>query len=404
MALKATDPACPISAFGLLFMPTARTLATCSSFGASEARDVGLFRFVTQIVDITAILPQRHTLIVMPAVIPIAHPARIANEERSDFIGDTKINDLTGGSMPRITNTPNSPLTDLILGTLQLFPATGILLASGLLLGKLSQLLSPLPFERTDTTACDDQGPLGIRRDSRKVDLSQVNRCMVLSGSSFSLWNLDADMQLKAVVPDQRTSSAVFRKLKRQNEGFATLAHRQNDASVLAAHSLSRPLDRIEAFLSPWILHLHLRVRLAKLACGLDSGKKSMDNHLDRLAMQRKLSLGCLLQFIATRPFGMSHSGLLVSLATEVPYTGRFHLSFFQASKQLWGGSQSIHAYGIHCCLLPFFCFLMCSCMAVKISPLRDRLFCFAISRICSNRWAGNRIVRGLISSFMQPF
>jgi hypothetical protein len=329
MALKSTDPAGPISAFGLLFLPTSRaSLAPCSSFGASEARDVGSFRFVTQIVDITAILPQGQTLIVMPAMIPIAHPMRIANEERSDFIGDTKINDLTGGFMPRITHTPSRAGADFMLGA--------------------------LPFERTDTTACHDQGPLCIRRDSRKVDLSQVNRSMALSGSSFSLWNLHTDMQLKAVVPDQRTSSAVFRKLKRQNEGLATLAHRQNDTSLLAAHSLNRPLDGIEAFLSPWILHLHLRMRLAQLACGLDSGKKGMDYHLDRLAMQRKVSIGCLMQFIAPRPFGMSHSGLLVSLATEVPDTGRFHLSCFQASKQLWGGVQSIHTYGIHCCLLAF--------------------------------------------------
>jgi len=79
-----------------------------------------------------------------------------------------------------------------------------------------------------------------------------------------------------------------------------------------------------------------------------------MDNHLHRLAIQRKLSSSCLLQGIATRPFGMSHSGLLMHLATQVPYTCRFHLSRFQASKQLWGGLQSIHAYCIHCCLLGF--------------------------------------------------
>jgi len=91
---------------------------------------------------------------------------------------------------------------------------------------------------------------------------------------------------------------------------------------------------------------------LAELVCGIDVGKKGMDNHLDRLAMQRKLSLGCLLQFIATRPFGMSHSGLLMRLATEVPYTGSFHLSRFQASKQLWAWLQSKHADCIHCCLL----------------------------------------------------
>src|SRR2546421_7259961 len=41
--------ACPISSLGLVFMPTARTLARCPSFGASEARDVSRFRFVGEI-------------------------------------------------------------------------------------------------------------------------------------------------------------------------------------------------------------------------------------------------------------------------------------------------------------------------------------------------------------------
>ena len=52
MAREPASAAGPISAFGLLFMPASGTLATCSSFGAGEARDVSLFRFVGEIVDI----------------------------------------------------------------------------------------------------------------------------------------------------------------------------------------------------------------------------------------------------------------------------------------------------------------------------------------------------------------
>jgi hypothetical protein len=58
----ATGLACPISSLGLVFMPTDRTLATCASFGASEAHDVGLFGFLREVVDILAILPQGHPL------------------------------------------------------------------------------------------------------------------------------------------------------------------------------------------------------------------------------------------------------------------------------------------------------------------------------------------------------
>ena len=57
MTGETTDLACPISACGLVFMPTSGTLATCASFGASEAQDVGLFGFMSQIVDIFAVFP-----------------------------------------------------------------------------------------------------------------------------------------------------------------------------------------------------------------------------------------------------------------------------------------------------------------------------------------------------------
>jgi hypothetical protein len=83
-----------------------------------------------------------------------------------------------------------------------------------------------------------------------------------------------------------------------------------------------------------------------------------MHNHLDRLTMQCELSFGCLLQFVASGPCGMIHSGLLVDLTTEVPDFRRFHLSSFQASKQLWMRLQLIDVYRVHCRLLAFLLFL----------------------------------------------
>src|SRR2546421_9602123 len=57
---RATDP---ISVLGLMAMLASGTLATCASFGASEARDVSLFGFVGEIIDVFAILPQGHAAI-----------------------------------------------------------------------------------------------------------------------------------------------------------------------------------------------------------------------------------------------------------------------------------------------------------------------------------------------------
>jgi hypothetical protein len=73
--------AIPFSAFRLVSVPTYRTLATCSSFRASEAHDVGHFGFVGEIVNILAIFPQGHALIVVPSAIAVANPMRIPDEE-----------------------------------------------------------------------------------------------------------------------------------------------------------------------------------------------------------------------------------------------------------------------------------------------------------------------------------
>ena len=153
VALETAGAADPISAFGLVFMPAYRTPATGSSFGAGEAHDVGLFRFVREVVDILAIFPQGHPLVVMPALILIAHAMWVADEERTGVVLNAKVDNLPGGFMARITDTTLSPTTLLVLGALQLLPSARILLATGLLPGDFAKLLIALPFEGTDTAS-----------------------------------------------------------------------------------------------------------------------------------------------------------------------------------------------------------------------------------------------------------
>ncbi len=345
----------PISALGLMTMPTARTLATCSSFGASEARDVSLFRFVGEIVDVCAILPQSHPLVVVSASIPIADTMRIADEERSHLVLDTKVDDLSCGLVTHSSDTTKRATTGLVLGALQPLPATGMFLAVGLLLGDFAKLPGALPLERADTPPCDDQGVPGIRRDSPKMDFAQIDRGLFLSRSRFSLWDFYAHMQLKAVVPDQRTSPALFRKLDGQDDGFASFAHRQNDAPFFLAHRLSRPFDRVEPLRSPGVLHAHLWVLFAQQTGRVDVCEESAEDRLNRLAMQRKTTLGGLMQLIAKRPRGMGHPCLLVGLHAEVPDLGRFHLRRFQATKQGRGKLlKAIDAHRLHVYSLAF--------------------------------------------------
>jgi hypothetical protein len=137
-ALETAGAADPVSVPGLVAVPTARTLTRCSSFRASEARDVSSFRFVGEIIEIFAILPQGHALMMMSAVVSIADTMRIANKEGSNPIFDAKVDDLAAGFVTLVTDTSFRTLADFVLGTLQLLPATGILLAAELLLSRHS--------------------------------------------------------------------------------------------------------------------------------------------------------------------------------------------------------------------------------------------------------------------------
>jgi hypothetical protein len=83
MAGETARTADPIAVLGFMAMPTARTLATSSSFRASEAQDVSRFGLVGQVRDVFAIFPQCHTLIVMPAAITIAYAMWVADEQCS---------------------------------------------------------------------------------------------------------------------------------------------------------------------------------------------------------------------------------------------------------------------------------------------------------------------------------
>ena len=83
MACEATFAACPISALGLLFVLAHWTLATCASFKASEALDASLCGFVCEVVDVFAIFPQRHALVMVTPTILVTHTVGIANEKGS---------------------------------------------------------------------------------------------------------------------------------------------------------------------------------------------------------------------------------------------------------------------------------------------------------------------------------
>jgi len=118
MPCETTLFAVPLPVSWLMLMPTCRTLATCSSFRAGEAHHVSLFAFVGEVVDITPIFPQTHTLVVMSPSVLIADAMRIANKERPDLSFDTEVNHFAGRLVVLVANASFGTSALLVLGTL----------------------------------------------------------------------------------------------------------------------------------------------------------------------------------------------------------------------------------------------------------------------------------------------
>ena len=178
----------PISVLRFLFVPTLGTPARCASFGAGEALYVGLLAFMGEVVDVLAIFPQGHALIVVSAAVLLTDTMRIADEEAPDLVFHTKVDHFAGSFVPQITNTTLCTATLLVLRSLQLLPAMGVLFASGLLLRNLAELPIALSFERTDPAPGHDHGLACIGGDGCQMNLAQVYCGVYIARSLLYLW------------------------------------------------------------------------------------------------------------------------------------------------------------------------------------------------------------------------
>src|SRR6266567_170528 len=110
-------------------------------------------------------------------------------------------------------------------------------------------------FERTDAAPSDDHGLACIGGDGGQMDFAQVYCRLIGAWSLLCLGDLTAHMQFKAAIPDQGTSPTLLWKVKRQTNGLAPSAHRQEHPSWLDAHGLSGPVDRIKPLGPPGVFH-----------------------------------------------------------------------------------------------------------------------------------------------------
>ncbi len=249
----------------------------------------------------------------------------------------------------RVAHASLSPAAHLVSGALQFLPPTRMLLAAALLFGKLPELSVALALERANAASGDDERHARARGGGSQVDFSEIDDGLHAAGSGVRLRDFQADVQFKAVVPHQRTGPLKLGKGEWQDQRRAATAHWQDDAPLLNAHGLGGPMDGVEALRAPGILHAHLRMLPAQLACCLNRAEEGAEDGLHRLAVQGKTPSGQLLQIGLVGPVGMAHSGPPVGLDTDVPDLGRFHLGLREAAEDARRQArQAVHARCFH--------------------------------------------------------
>ena len=302
-----------------------------------------------EVVDVFPVFPLRHAAVVVPTTVPITDAVRIADEERADLMLDAEVDDFARCLVAQVAHAPLGPATHLVFCPLQLLPTARVLLAAALLSGELSELSASLPLEGADAAPGDDKRLARAGRNGGQVDFTQVHGCLDGTGSLLRLRNFETDMQLEAPVPHQGTCPSVLRQGKRQNKGRLAFAHRQHHAPFLPVDGLGGPLDRVERFGAPGVLHAQLRMLPAQFACGLNRAEEGAEDGLHRLAVQGKAPFGLTVQIVLVGPAGVAYSGLPVGLDAGVPHLRCFHLCRFETAEESRRETgQAVDANGFH--------------------------------------------------------
>ena len=293
VAHKATAPTGPVPSSRLLLPVTSRTAAAGSSLTAAEARDANLCTLLVEIPLVLAVLPLTHALVVMASLVLSAHPVGIAHVERLHPCLLAEVDHLPCALVPQVAHPPLALAAFARFGVLQATPALGALGAAGLQAREPPEHHVVVSLEAADAAPDDDQSLACAGRHRRLVDFPQIDGSLNRRSSrgwDFSLWGGGNDqVQFIASAPDQRDRSDLLRQIgQMEGEGLAPAAHGQDQALALAADGLGRPLHR-PVFLG-MVRVAMARVALAQLLDGLDVGEELLADHLDGLAVQRKLS------------------------------------------------------------------------------------------------------------------
>jgi hypothetical protein len=82
---------------------------------------------VDEVVNVLAIFPACHALVLMPASMPVAYPVGVTDEEAADLVLGAEVDNLPAGLVAQVANASLGSAAVLVHGALQLPPSTGVL-------------------------------------------------------------------------------------------------------------------------------------------------------------------------------------------------------------------------------------------------------------------------------------
>ena len=189
VAFKSTGFASPVPLFGPVAMAAYGTPraggampAGGTTFIPGEAwamrptmHDAVLFRLLLQVIDVLAIFPLTHTLVVVAATLFAAHPVRVADKEGFDAMGLAEINHLARALVTQIPDAAPSAQSQLCACMSRFPPATGAFLAAGALAGTLAQALAVVALQGADAAPGDNQRTPIVGSHSGLMNLAQIH-------------------------------------------------------------------------------------------------------------------------------------------------------------------------------------------------------------------------------------
>ncbi|CAI9084955.1 protein of unknown function [Candidatus Methylacidiphilum fumarolicum] len=137
-------------------MAAFRTPAGGAALVPGEARDAGLLRLLHQIVQILAVFPLAHPLVVTASASASTHPIRVAGEDGLNSMIQAEVHDLPDAFVTQVANPAFMTQRRLRSGSSELAPTAGALLASGALFLDFAEMLAVQPLDGSHSPPRND--------------------------------------------------------------------------------------------------------------------------------------------------------------------------------------------------------------------------------------------------------